>query len=112
MKKFFFDTMSDITIWAQHCQKTTGINGIEEYKWSEKSLDLQLFRLGRLQFEPMALPKEIILNGKKIDTGTIVYNVHIAAGEKLDYDQVQASYRQAMYFFRGISDIFICDSWL
>ena len=30
----FFDTLSDIPIWVEHCKNKTGINGIEEYDGS------------------------------------------------------------------------------
>ena len=63
-------------------------------------MDLGLFRLGRLQFQPVPHGKEIALN------------VHVAQGEPLDYDAVRDSYDQAYAFFRGITNLYCCESWL
>lgn len=93
--KIFDDTFYDITIWCQECMRKYGICGMEETGWIAQSLKMNLFRLGRLQFEP--------LHGK--------LNVHIPAGEPLSYESCMDSFRQAEEFF-GKHQTYVCDSWL
>lgn len=108
--QIFKDTMSDIEVWALDQEVKTGQKGIKEYLWIEKSLDLEIFKLGRLQFSLDPQQEE----------GRLTLEVHIQAGQKLDPQTCQASYRQAVDFFKKRSPHpekihqvrFTCDSWL
>ena len=71
---------------------------------------MKLFRLGRLQFEPMTLEKDI--EGSPLKAGTKVLNVHIPAGEKLDSIACEDSVKKAESFFGDSYEAYICDSWL
>lgn len=99
-EKIFRDTMTDLDIWRENCRKQHGVDGLAEYRWLTRHLELKLFRLGRLQFEPIGWEKKAALN------------VHIPQGEPLDPDAVRQSYRQAYSFFHGSISCYVCGSWL
>ena len=103
----YYDTMSDIDIWAQDYKSKHGVYGIEEYKWIEKSIDMKVFKIGRLQFEKI----------EDEETSELLLNTHIQSGESLDFEKCQESYRKAAEFFSKREDkkstiVFVCDSWL
>ena len=108
----YFDTFSDIGLWCLNCKRDFKEYGIEEYNWLQEHVQLRLFRLGRLQFQPYPFDRELEINGKRIFKGQIVLNVHIPEGEPLDPHKAEASFKSAISFFRGITPIFICHSWL
>ncbi|WP_092753369.1 acyltransferase domain-containing protein [Hydrogenoanaerobacterium saccharovorans] len=58
-EEVYWDTFSDITLWKRKCFQNIGIYGLQEYDWLSLHLQLKLFRLGRLQFQPMPFPFEI-----------------------------------------------------
>lgn len=110
-EQIFDDTFTDITIWCKEYYRKYRVYGLEEVAWIAKSIRMELFRLGRLQFEP------IILKGEEaqrycLPDGEKVLNVHIPAGKKLDYMECQKSFEKARMFFGDKDIIFICDSWL
>ncbi|GGD53284.1 acyltransferase domain-containing protein [Paenibacillus nasutitermitis] len=108
----YYDTFSDFQNWCMQCKADTGEYGIEEYNWLKEHVQLRLFRLGRLQFQPLAFDRELIVNDYKIRVNQIVLNVHIPAGDPLLAEQVERSFEMAKAFFRGIPPVFICHSWL
>ncbi|MEK0315398.1 acyltransferase domain-containing protein [Cohnella sp. 56] len=108
----FVDTFSDIRIWSEVCKQQYGEYGIEESGWLQEHVRLALFRLGRLQFQPWALDRDITANGRRYTKDQIVLNVHIPAGEPLDPEAAAASFAQARAFFRGVPPVFVCASWL
>lgn len=99
-EQIYIDTRSDLEIWRGNCRRDFGIDGLQNYSWLENHINLKLFRLGRLQFEPIARG------------GKIALNVHVPQGEPLLYDRVRESYRYAYRFFHGITNKFVCGSWL
>lgn len=110
--KIFNDAFYDITIWTEECHRKYNIWGLEEAEWLELTLKRKLFRLGRLQFEPIILEKEIRTKSKILEVGTQVLNVHIPSGEKMDYEKCLESLKQAENFFGRIYEGYVCDSWL
>lgn len=108
----FDDTMYDITIWAMECHRKYGYWGLEEAQWLALSLQGKLFRLGRLQFEPITLEKELRGKDRVVKAGTKALNVHIPAGEKMEYEKCLESLRQAEEFFGSEYEVYVCDSWL
>lgn len=111
-EKIFDDTFYDITIWCEECHRKYGYYGLEEAGWIAFSLKMKLFRLGRLQFEPMVLSEEMAGKTGTLRAGTSVLNVHIPAGEKLDFAECQKSFEQAEQFFGNTYEAYVCDSWL
>jgi hypothetical protein len=77
---------------------------------------MELFRLGRLQFEPITLEEEIVHGGRIYPAGTPALSVHIPAGEPLDPDAALDSFRQAEaffpHYFGQTYPLFYCHSWL
>lgn len=108
----YFDTFSDIEIWCSNCRRDFGEYGIQEYEWLQEHIQLRLFRLGRIQFQPIAFDRELEVEGYKIYKNQIVLAVHIPAGESLESQQVEESFESARRFFRGFTPIFICNSWM
>lgn len=108
----YFDTFSDLRIWSAKCYRDNGVYGIDEYEWLQEHVRLALFRLGRLQFQPIALDHEVEACGRTFSKGQLVLNVHIPEGEPLDEHGVERSFELAKHFFRGIPPVFVCQSWL
>lgn len=109
----YFDTFTDIRIWSEACCRDYGEYGIEEYNWLQEHVRLRLFRLGRLQFQPMAFPGENLKAGNRLaEKHQPVLNIHIPEGEPLTPHEVSRSFLLARKFFRGIPSVYICCSWL
>lgn len=107
----FYHTFSDIGRWEKVCFEHTGAHGLEEYEWLSLHLRLQLFALGRLQFQPVCCPWDLpAVYG--IQKGDPVLNVHIPSGSRLTPSACEASYQQAARFFNMQPAVFICHSWL
>lgn len=104
----------DITIWCEECYRKYRRYGLEEVWWIAQSVKMNLYRLGRLQFEPYSLNKDIKTSAGILKQGTHVLNVHIPAGESLDYEKCLESFRMAETFFKNNQDknLYLCDSWL
>lgn len=108
----YFYTFSDIALWCENCFRDFGEYGIEQYEWLWLHIELKIFRLGRLQFQPAAFDRTVTVNGKRISKGDLVLKVHIPQGQSLKYDACECSFKLAEKFFRGIPPIFVCNSWL
>ena len=110
-EQVFNETFSDITIWCKECYRKHKLYGLEEVAWIAKSVRMELFRLGRLQFEPITLNLEEAQRYRLSDSEKVL-NVHIPADGKLDYEECQKSFEEAKKFFGDNDTVFICDSWL
>lgn len=96
--EIYNDTFSDIQIWCMQCLRDYGEYGIEEYNWLQEHVQLRLFRLGRMQFQPFAMDRDLVVDGCKVFTNQIVLNVHIPAGEPLSVQSVEESFQLARFF--------------
>lgn len=110
----FLDTMSDIKIWCENADN----KGVKNYGWLKNHLKLELFRLGRLQFQLYEC-KNKTLNYKKLpfSYGEKLIYVHIPQGERLDTERCKASFRKAETFFKKYFPEYeykwyFCESWL
>lgn len=112
----FFDTFKDLTIWAEAFTRETGRPGLKEWEWCGRAIKMQLFRLGRLQFQSEQLPCDVEVGGERYPAGTRVLQVHIPAGEPLTPEAVEESLGRAQSFFRIYyrqeHELFCCRSWL
>ncbi|RJE90435.1 hypothetical protein D3P07_09600 [Paenibacillus sp. 1011MAR3C5] len=108
----YFDTFSDIRIWSEVCYRIYGEYGIEEYNWLQEHVQLRLFRLGRLQFQPIAIEGDLKAGDLTVEKNQLVLNVHIPEGEALTPHEVVHSFSLARAFFRGIPPVFVCQTWL
>ena len=106
------DTFSDIAIWSRRYRRETGKTGLAQYGWLCHHLTMELFRLGRLQFQPGGLDQSVELEGKTYPMGSPALWVHIPEGEPLTPEGCRDSYRQAAEFFRSEHPVFACESWL
>lgn len=118
-EKIFYDTMDDIRIWIDDYKCHTGKYGLQELNWIMNHMSLKMFKLGRLQFQPIKyyFPKQYQLNDRTIKFGDFAVNVHIPRGEKLDISSCMQSFVQAQDFFKKHfpkypTDFFVCHSWL
>ena len=66
----FDQTFYDLTIWCRECYRKYGVYGLEELWWLGQSVKMKLFRLGRLQFEPIRVKEPLEGNGIRIRAGT------------------------------------------
>ena len=110
--KVFDDTFYDITIWCEECYRKYGVYGLKELWWLAQSINMKLFRLGRLQFEPIVIEEDMVGENEVIPKGTRALNVHIPAGESLDLKVCLDSFRNAEAFFGEKGQTYVCDSWL
>ena len=112
----FDQTFYDLTIWCRECKRKHGVCGLEELWWLAQSVKEHLFRLGRLQFEPVVLKEPLEGNGVRIEAGAKGLNVHIPEGESLAFEKCMDSFRRAERFFAGRGEgkpeFYMCDSWL
>lgn len=118
-EEIFYDTISDIKIWIDDHYARTGEYGLYELHWIMHHMNLNIFKLGRLQFQKsfwhFKTPYE--KNGVKINFGDKIIKIHIPRGDKLDVSACQKSLKTAKVFFEQYfseypSNRFVCDSWL
>ena len=93
----YFDTISDIRIWQEVHKRKTGKIGLSELYWVANCVKGDLYRFGRLQFEP--------------DKSTDIVHIHIPEGKNLDVSECINNIKLAKDFFDGYSG-FDCESWL
>lgn len=117
--EIFFDTMSDIKIWIDDHRARTGEDGLFELNWIHLHLNLEIFKLGRLQFQKNKYlrPKQYNKNGVNLKLGDKILSLHIPRGAKLDFDECDKSFSLAKEFFGKYypdysTDYFDCFSWL
>ena len=108
----YFDTFSDLTIWYNNCVRDFEESGLNAYGWLCHHIKMELFRIGRLQFQPQALSESLIINNTVLPKGQIVLNVHIPQGGPLIPEECERSYEMAREFFEGRQPVFVCFSWL
>lgn len=97
-EEIYFETFYDITIWYGQCVRKKKIPGLVEEHWLSLPLQMKIFRLGRLQFEP--------------DKEKKILHIHIPEGEPLDDQACGESFMKADQFFGPEYSMFDCESWL
>lgn len=118
-EKIFWDTMSDIKIWIDDHRARTGEDGLYELHWIMHHMNLNIFKLGRLQYQKLFwfFKTPYDKNGVKISFGDKIINMHIPRGEKLDIKECRESLQIAKEFFAKYfpeypDNKFMCHSWL
>lgn len=108
------DGCKDFVEWAKLCYEHYQVWGIPPYIWKflDRLIEGKITRLGRLEFEPKAIQKEIHLPTISLPQNSILLNVHIPSGPRLTKAEIDSSYQQALTYFNGILPIFHCSSWL
>ena len=115
-EKMFYDMARDLRYKLEECRLVHNKCGTFVAAWYKRIFELNIFALGRLQFERTQTWFDCEVNGVSIPKGTKVLSVHIPrTGTKLDHDLVVDSYKRAIEFFGNEFDdkvIFMCNSWL
>ena len=93
----YFDTISDIRIWQEVHKRKTGEIGLSELYWVANCVKGDLYRFGRLQFEP--------------DKSTDIVHIHIPEDKSLDVNECINNINLANEFFDRYSG-FDCESWI
>lgn len=111
-EQIYFSTMKDITIWSNSCLDRYKKPGLISCRWVSFSIKRKVIRLGRLQFEPVKLEKEIIYKDERYERGVKAVKIHIPEDGKLDEESCKQSLIYAKDFFGSEYKIYMCDSWL
>lgn len=119
----FYDTFSDISVWVNTAKREENIDGLLEVQWIRHILYLNMFKLGRMQYQ--FYKTDYILSGLSplqalkapIKNKSRVFNIHIPEGARLDYSECEKSVLLARDFFSEYFPEydykgFVCDSWL
>lgn len=112
----FWDTFQDFVLWSEECTRVTGRPGLIEWGWNALLLRMEVFRLGRLEYQPRILEQDIVSGKIALAAGTPILEVHVPAGTPLDRHKLSASLCSAGPFFeRHFQRSFFwfhCHSWL
>lgn len=119
----FYDTFSDISVWVNTAKREENIDGLLEVLWIRHILYLNMFKLGRMQYQ--FYKTDYILSGLSplqalkapIKNKSRVLNIHIPEGAHLDHSECEKSVLFARNFFSEYFPEydykgFVCDSWL
>lgn len=114
--KIFYDSMLDMRYKLEECKLVRGIVGSFVSSWFAGFLKLSRFGLGRLQFEIVEFPEHYEKDGKTLNPGDKVINIHIPRSlVPLDKKLCDESFNMAKNFFAdqiGDTCAFVCDSWM
>ena len=111
----FWDTAEDLRYKLLECRKRYGLWGNAALKWYRKFFDVNLVKLGRLQYHMIPWAQE---DYGSIRKGDAVFNLHIPSAGPLLMEDVEASFQMAKVFFRerGLLKTeefpMVCHSWL
>ena len=114
-EKIYIDTLKDLKYKLMECKKLHGVWGtFVGQRWYPRFFRMELFALGRLQYETKPFAMESYKDLLKKDEP--VCNCHIPSSGTLLKEDVIASLKQAYEFFphlrrNGILPI-TCNSWL
>ena len=118
-EEIFWDTMTDIKIWIDDHRARTDEDGLFELHWIMHHMNLNIFKVGRLQYQKLIwyFKTTYNKNGVKIGLGDKFINMHIPRGAKLDYDECVKSLEMAKEFFATYfpefpNNKYACHSWL
>ncbi|MFI3325081.1 MAG: acyltransferase domain-containing protein [Clostridia bacterium] len=116
-EKVFWDTIEDLQYKLIECKNVKGVWGNFAHGWYNIFYTLDIFKLGRLEFERVKFPKEsYTFEDVTVNKGDTVYSVHIPSCGALSKELREISYKKAFDFFKDeLCDkplVCICDSWL
>ena len=116
------DTISDLAVWINRHHDWFGEWGFSQYGWLINHIRGKIFKLGRLQFEPVKLnkkdmiPDELNIYLKNLKEGDLLLSVHIPRGGKMDESACLESFERAKEFFPKVLNYnfkaFCCFTWL
>ena len=113
-REIFINTMHDIAVWCEN----NGNKGLHNYNWIHNHLRLELFKIGRLQFQMYKCENDTLdYDCLPFAYGDNLIYVHIPQGEPLQYAACLESLSAAKAFFvKYFPDFeysyFFSESWL
>ncbi len=116
--ELFLAIAQDLHWKLNECRDVYGVWGTFVPVWFTCHLSLELFALGRFQYQTERLKKDLLFpGGRLVPAGTFCLRIHIPSGGGPLNDDVRLdSYRRAARFFsEQIGDgpaLFTCESWL
>lgn len=115
--EIFTDTAKDLTWKLLECRKLTGVWGTVTYRWFKLHMHLQIFALGRLQYQYGTFWPDTTVswNGYTLKHGDKTINLHIPSCGPLTEETRMDSYRKAFRFFGATREkplLIHCTSWL
>ena len=115
--ELFWDTIMDLKYKADECKNVKGVWGTFVEFWYDIFFRLDLYKLGRLEFERYRYSGEpYTWGGIAVNKGDTVYGVHIPSCGSLKKELRMDSYKRAYDFFyeeRGGGPLVLtCHSWL
>jgi hypothetical protein len=116
-EELWLNTIRDLKYKLLECRSRYNIDGTSVVWWYPRFYKMELFMLGRLQFEIFKLQSEFTVGGITLPIGTKTINMHIPkTGTPLNHDEVLESYKMAARWFADeFQDqpmVFRCRSWL
>lgn len=112
----YWDSMRDFKIWSEDYKKKSNRIGITEWYWFSLITSMQIFRIGRLQYQIINLCSDLKYQDKVILSGEEILTVHIPADGPLSKEEVLRSFAYAPKFFKKIFnkdfEFYHCESWL
>jgi len=113
-EQLLWDSMEDLRYKLYECKQVFGIWGTAAGSWHRRFYWLQLFKLGRLEFEKIPCPWDAAAEG--VRKGDPVVNIHIPSCGPLTPELVEDSLAKAAAFYaKDFPDgpvPFVCHSWL
>lgn len=112
--ELYWDTVLDLKAKALECKQLYGIWGTGTGLWYQNFFRMQIFSLGRLQFERSTFrgKEPVTVDGVTVLPGQTVYNVHIPSGGPMTPEACEDSFQRAKVFFKEDPLILHCGSWL
>lgn len=115
-EEIFWDTMHDLKYKLAECVANHNVFGTFVGWWYKKIFSVDIFALGRLQYEHNIYPMRDTYKraGIRVDWGDPVLSIHIPSCGPLTEPLRMDSYRRAYHFFSRDRQpiVCICDSWL
>lgn len=103
-ERYYYDIMQDITRWTENGRVEFGVPGFSEISWAKNYITMNLFQLGRLQFQFSRVELSGRLSREQLKSlpipdGAEVLYIHIPKGAPLEREACLDSIRQAKAFF-------------
>lgn len=112
----FDGMMLDLKYKLTECRQVYGIWGTFVASWYPQIFEMNIFTLGRLEFQICHSGEEYHVGSIDVYKGDVMLSVHIPSGGPLLPEACEASFLQAKEFFRDLfpdrKTVFICSSWL
>ncbi len=113
---YFYELMMDLTYKLHECKNVHNIYGLFTFFWFQRHYLMELFSLGRFQFERAAFEGENYTCGDiTINKGDTVFSFHIPSSGAMTKEMRFDSYKRAFEFFKDHDKKYIpivCNSWL